>query len=133
MSANDLIHVAVGVVINPQQQILISQRHPGSHQGGLWEFPGGKKKAHESIEAALQREFEEELGINPIEFSPLMEILHHYEDKSVLLDVWMINSYEGEETGREGQAIEWRALIDLHADDFPDANRAIIEKLQLLS
>ena len=90
MSSNNIIHVDVGVVINQQQQVLISQRHIESHQGGLWEFPGGKKELEESIEAALQREFEEELGITPTEFSPFMEVLHHYEDKSVLLDVWLI-------------------------------------------
>ena len=130
MSYDRIIHVAVGVVINRQQEILISQRHIDSHQGSLWEFPGGKKESQESIEAALQREFVEELGIKPIEFFPFAKILHHYAEKTVLLDVWLITQYRGEEIGREGQVIEWCPITDLRPKNFPIANQAIIKKLQ---
>ena len=130
MSYDRIIHVAVGVVINRQQEILISQRHIDSHQGSLWEFPGGKKESQESIEAALQREFVEELGIKPIEFFPFAKILHHYAEKTVLLDVWLITQYRGEEIGREGQVIEWCPITDLRPQNFPIANQAIIKKLQ---
>ena len=131
MSAHGIIHVAVGVVINQQQEVLISQRHMDSHQGGLWEFPGGKKESQESIEATLEREFVEELGIKPIEFFPFAKILHHYVEKTVLLDVWRITQYRGEEIGREGQAIEWCPIKDLRPQNFPIANQAIIKKLQI--
>ena len=130
MSYDGIIHVAVGVVINRQQEILISQRHIDSHQGSLWEFPGGKKESLESIEAALQREFVEELGIKPTEFFPFAKILHHYAEKTVLLDVWLITQYRGEEIGREGQVIEWCPITDLRPQNFPIANQAIIKKLQ---
>ena len=131
MTDHDIIHVAVGVVINRQQEILISQRNMDSHQGGLWEFPGGKKEPQESIEVALQRELVEELGIKPMEFSPFAKILHHYAEKTVLLDVWLITQYRGEEIGREGQAIEWCPITDLQPQNFPIANQAIIKKLQI--
>ena len=49
MSAFKVIHVAVGVIINESQQVLIAQRHPNSHKGGLWEFPGGKKELGDGI------------------------------------------------------------------------------------
>ncbi len=57
-----LVHVAVGVIRNESQQILIALRPTESHQGGLWEFPGGKVEAGESVQTALNRELEEELG-----------------------------------------------------------------------
>ncbi|MDD9891772.1 MAG: NUDIX domain-containing protein, partial [Gammaproteobacteria bacterium] len=70
MTFANVTHVAVGVVLNDQDQVLVSQRHPGSHKGGLWEFPGGKKESHETIEMALQREFRVVLGITPVTFYP---------------------------------------------------------------
>ncbi|MEC9222848.1 MAG: NUDIX domain-containing protein, partial [Pseudomonadota bacterium] len=48
------VHVAVGVVVNNDRQVLVSLRHPDSHQGGLWEFPGGKLKLGESVLQGLK-------------------------------------------------------------------------------
>ena len=45
-------------------------RHPDSHQGSLWEFPGGKLEADESVDHALHRELREELGIQVTEHRP---------------------------------------------------------------
>jgi len=50
------VHVAVGVLANAQQQVFITQRAQHLHQGGLWEFPGGKVERDETAYAALQRE-----------------------------------------------------------------------------
>ena len=59
------VHVAVGVIVDTQQRILITRRAVGSHQGGLWEFPGGKVEPGESLEVALRRELLEETGYEP--------------------------------------------------------------------
>lgn len=131
MQSSNLIHVAVGVITNEHDEVLISKRHPDSHKGGFWEFPGGKKEHNEAIHNTLQREFEEELGITPTKFHPFTKILHQYPEKQVLLDVWVITEFVGDATGREGQEIEWRKLIELRESDFPEANAAIIKKLQL--
>jgi 8-oxo-dGTP diphosphatase len=55
--------VVVAAVIERGGRILVSQRGPGAGQPGRWEFPGGKREAGESDEAALARELLEELGI----------------------------------------------------------------------
>ena len=129
MNNNPIVHVVVGVLLNYNQQVLIALRPVQSHQGGLWEFPGGKVEEGESVEYALNREFEEELGISVLACTELTQIRHEYSDKSVLLDVWRIEKYSGTPKGREGQVIEWRALSKLRAEDFPKANERIIRVL----
>lgn len=125
------VHVAVGVLLNEDDEVLVALRSAELHQGGLWEFPGGKVEPGESVESALAREFEEELGINISACSPMTQIRHDYVDKSVLLDVWRVREFEGSPEGREGQPIEWRAISDLKAKDFPQANERIIRVLRL--
>jgi 8-oxo-dGTP pyrophosphatase MutT (NUDIX family) len=56
------IEVAAGLVFR-QGRLLITQRPACSHLGGLWEFPGGKREAGESLADCLRRELREELGI----------------------------------------------------------------------
>jgi 8-oxo-dGTP diphosphatase len=128
--SSHLVHVAVGVILSPENKILIALRHPNSHQGGLWEFPGGKVEVGESVERALARELDEELGIELGEVRPLMTIKHDYPDKSVCLDVWWVERFSGEPEGREGQLIRWVSIADLMNYAFPPANAAIVEAIQ---
>lgn len=131
MPNSTLVHVAVGVLVNCSDEVLISYRRPGSHQGALWEFPGGKVESDEGVRNALRREFAEELGIEVRACFPFTRIRHDYHDKSILLDVWRITDYRGEAAGLEGQAIEWRSIDKLAATDFPAANIPIIKLLKL--
>ena len=132
MNKNSIIHVVVGVLLNDNHEVLIALRSAASHQGGFWEFPGGKVEEGESVEYALNREFKEELGISVQACTPLIQIRHEYSDKLVMLDVWRIEKFSGIPQGREGQAIEWRALSKLRAVDFPKANDRIIRELNSL-
>jgi len=127
---NKSVHVAVGVIVNEANEILIALRPEASHQGGLWEFPGGKVEAGEIVEAALDRELNEELGISVLSYRPLLKIHHTYSDKSVLLDVWWVNSFSGVATGREGQPIRWIKIDELSQYSFPTANRDIVSAIQ---
>lgn len=121
------VHVAVGVILGPAGDILISKRHDDSHQGGLWEFPGGKVEPGESVQAALDRELHEELGIRVTSCRALLEVHHDYSDKQVLLDVWVIDDFLGEPRGQEGQPLAWCAPGALSEFEFPAANRPIVE------
>lgn len=128
-----LIHVAVGVMYNANGQVMIAKRPEGVHQGGKLEFPGGKVEPNETVQMALVREFEEELGvcIDSQTLKPLICLTHHYAEKSVKLDVWEIHKFNGEPVGKEGQLIEWMNIQDLQPSAFPDANVAIITALRL--
>lgn len=127
---NKRVHVAVGVVVDAQQRILVSQRLPHLHLGGLWEFPGGKVETGESVQQALVRELAEELAVQVLNSVPLIEISHDYSDKSVLLDVWCVDSFNGEPHGREGQQWQWIDADGLHNLEFPAANKPIIAAIE---
>ncbi len=132
-SGVDCLHVAVAAITNVRRQVLISLRPDHVHQGGVWEFPGGKLEPGETVELALARELREELGITLKSARPLIRIPYSYPDRRVLLDVWQVGDFSGEVHGREGQVVEWIAIDKLGGRAFPPANRPIIEALQLPS
>lgn len=125
------IHVVAGVIYNTgRDQVLLARRKANQHQGGLWEFPGGKVEPGERVEDALVRELAEEVGIAVSGSTPLIEIPWEYTDKLIRLDVHEVAAFKGEPVGLEGQEVRWVRLPDLRTYDFPEANLAIIEKLQ---
>jgi 8-oxo-dGTP diphosphatase len=136
----DVLHVAVGVIRNNKNQVLLSRRPANVHQANLWEFPGGKLESDETVRQALSRELNEELALIVKTAKPLIKIYHDYEEHSVLLDVWQIDSWDmgsvdcderqGQQ-GQEGQKVEWVDISSLGDRDFPEANKAIIKALQL--
>ncbi|GGO68825.1 8-oxo-dGTP diphosphatase MutT [Bowmanella pacifica] len=124
-----LVHVAVGVILR-EQQVFITLRDASLHQGGKWEFPGGKVEAGETVTQALIRELQEEVDIQVKASQPFMLIEHDYGDKQVKLDIHLVSDFNGEPHGREGQQGKWVELKMLSDYRFPDANKAIVEKLQ---
>ncbi len=124
------LHVAVGV-IQQEGRVLITRRADDLHQGGKWEFPGGKVEAGESVQEALARELDEELGIIPQVIAPLIRIPWEYHDRHVLLDVWRVSQFTGTPHPREMQPMSWVAADELEGLNFPDANRPIIRALNL--
>jgi 8-oxo-dGTP diphosphatase len=124
------IHVVAGILMNGEQ-IFLSRRRPDAHQGGKWEFPGGKLNPHETPYAGLVRELKEELGIDVQAARPFVRVSHTYPDINVLLDVWRVSQYRGEPLGRESQEVEWFAVEDLRPSEFPEADRPILRRLQL--
>lgn len=123
------VNVAVGVVLHADK-VFVCQRPKTAHQGGLWEFPGGKIEANETEAQALSRELQEEIGIHVQQSSPLITINHDYTDKKVTLFVRCVTEFTGEPHGKEGQPSEWRTINSLQPTDFPAANVAIIEALK---
>ncbi|MGY6278143.1 Nudix family hydrolase [Methylomonas sp. MgM2] len=125
------LHVAVGVVRDEQGKILLTQRADHVHQGGLWEFPGGKLEAGETVLQALERELLEEVGIEVRSARPLIKVRHRYPDMQVLLDVWSVSKFDGVATAQESQDLRWVEPEQLAAFTFPAANRPIIAAARL--
>lgn len=124
------LHVVAGVLID-DDCVCITRRRDGTHQGGKWEFPGGKLKPNEDPFVGLRRELREELGIDVQEAAPFMCVRHDYGDVAVTLDVWRVARYEGAPEGREAQPLRWVRFADLDPKDFPDADRPVLRRLQL--
>jgi len=125
------VHVAAAVIVNDRGQVLLARRPDRVHQGGLWEFPGGKLELSEDVRQALVRELEEELGLTPTASRPLIRVRHGYPDKSVLLDVWRVDGWRGTPHGREGQPVEWVAAEALTRRAFPEANLPVVTAARL--
>ncbi|MCE5983418.1 Nudix family hydrolase [Pseudomonas wadenswilerensis] len=125
------VHVAAAVIRGTDGRILIARRADSQHQGGLWEFPGGKVEDGEAVERALARELHEELGIVVTAARPLIKVKHDYPDKQVLLDVWEVNGFTGEPHGAEGQPLAWVSARELPHYDFPEANQPIVAAARL--
>jgi 8-oxo-dGTP diphosphatase len=127
------VHVAAAAVADNKGRILIQRRSADVHQGGLWEFPGGKLEPGERADEALARELFEELGIHLRRFRPLIRTGHDYGDRHVVLDVYRVDEYEGDPAGKEGQPLAWVAPDDMDAAIFPAADRPVINALRLPS
>ncbi|TAN67875.1 MAG: Nudix family hydrolase [Methylobacter sp.] len=125
------LQVAVGVVKNPEGKILISLRHAALHQGGLWEFPGGKIEASETAEFALARELKEELNVTVTAATPLITVKHKYPDRLVQLNVFLVEQFSGEVKSLEGQPFKWVDSDELERYTFPAANQPIITAARL--
>jgi 8-oxo-dGTP diphosphatase len=131
MHDNQKIYVAAAAITNDRNEVFIARRPEHVHQGGLWEFPGGKVEPGETVREALQRELHEEIGIDVLSARPLIRLHYDYPDKSVLLDVWLVRQFGGTPHGREGQPVQWVPRMELQDYDFPAANQPIITALQL--
>jgi 8-oxo-dGTP diphosphatase len=128
-AARPLIVVAAGVLRDAAGRVLITQRPPGSHAGGYWEFPGGKLHDGESPWAALCRELREELGIEASDGTALVDYAHDYPDRRVELHVWLVSAWSGEPHGREGQPLKWLPVSALAAAGLLPADLPVIDAL----
>lgn len=128
------VQVIIGVIVNATNEVLMTQRAASLHQGGLWEFPGGKIELNESHEKALQRELFEEIGIDVKKSESLIILEYEYSDKLVCLHVYRVLHYLGTPAICENQLdLKWVALSSWTVDTYPlpVPNLAIMKMLQL--
>ena len=121
----------VAAVIRRGNTFLIAQRPAHKHKGGCWEFPGGKIESGESNRQALTRELKEEIGITIGSARPFIKVTHQYAEKIVVLDVWLVGSFEGEPAGLEGQPLKWITTREIDDHVFPEADVAILNAIRL--
>ena len=123
--------MAAGVLCNARGEILVARRFDHAHQGGLWEFPGGKLEPGEDARAGLARELHEELGISLDSARPLIRVRHDYPDRAVLLDVWRVTGWQGRVHSREGQALRWLGADAFTGLPMPAADVPVVKALRL--
>jgi A/G-specific adenine glycosylase len=98
--------------------------------GGLWEFPGGKLEAGETLEDCIKREIQEELAIEIEVEDHLITIEHTYTDFKVTLNVYHCRYLGGEPQPLECDEIRWVTLDEINQFPFPKANEKIIAALR---
>ena len=125
-----LIEVAAAIIQDDAGRYLITQRRRGSHLEGLWEFPGGKREPHESLEACLRRELSEELSASFTVGEPVETIRWSYPDREVVLHFYRCRLESGVIAPLEDQAMAWVESARLSDYAFPPADRKLIERLQ---
>jgi len=121
--------IAVGIMFNEQQKVLIAKRPEEGLLGGLWEFPGGKKEDNEDLVSCLHREFEEELAVQLNDVESFMEVKHAYSHFKVILHVYLCKHKSGTPKALASQELKWVNLDELSEYPFPKANHYIIEAL----
>jgi 8-oxo-dGTP diphosphatase len=105
-----ITEVAVGVLIKPSGDFLLTSRPPGKIYEGYWEFPGGKLEVGETVHQALKRELHEELGIDIAASEPWKNEVIDYPHSLVRLNFCKVFAWAGELQMREGQQFAWQRL-----------------------
>lgn len=116
-SGRPIVEVAVGVLIKPDQSILLGQRPEGKPYAGYWEFPGGKIEIGETLLQALRRELQEEINISINDAKELLVIEHDYPHAYVRLHICVVTSWVGDLKGLEGQELIWLSKNELENID----------------
>ena len=105
-----MVEVAVGVLMKADGSFLLTSRPVGKPYAGYWEFPGGKLEAGESIEDALSRELNEELGLTMGEAKAWKVEVVDYPHALVRLHFFKVTQWSGELQMKEQQSFAWSVL-----------------------
>ena len=108
--AREPVEVAVGVLVDGSGRYLLTTRPPGKVYAGYWEFPGGKLEPGESVEQALRRELQEEIGVTIGRAEPWRVEIFDYPHARVRLHFCRVREWAGRFEMREGQQMSWEAL-----------------------
>ncbi len=120
----------VGALIEREGRILVCQRTAGQAHPGKWEFPGGKVESGETLQGALRRELEEELGIQATIGEEAERYEFVYPGKTpILLVFFRVRQYEGGLENRVFARIEWSPPADLPSYDFLEGDVAFVRRL----
>jgi mutator protein MutT len=122
------IEVAAALVFRAGK-LLITQRYEGSHLGGLWEFPGGKREVNESFEQCLVRELIEELGIEVEVLDVIDSLTHAYPEKTVNLKFFRCRWRKNEPQALGCPAYAWVSRNELSHYEFPPADARLLDRL----
>ncbi len=125
-----IVEVAAALIQDAAGRYLITRRRRGSHLAGLWEFPGGKREAEESLEACLRRELGEELSAAFSVGEKVETVRWEYPDRTIVLHFYRCRLESGTIEPREEQAMAWVEATRLVDYDFPPADRELIRRLR---
>ena len=121
--------VVTAAIVEDHGRYFVTRRLKGAHLEGLWEFPGGKIEAGESLEDGLRRELKEELGIEVAVGEEVFTVTHGYEDRSVELH-FLACRFLNAPVPLLGQEMRWVPREELKSLEFPPADAELIALLR---
>jgi len=123
--------VVAAVIERPDRRILIGQRRRQDSSPLKWEFPGGKVRGDEDLEAALRRELWEELGVNLLKSREIASVRHQYANTPEELEIHFFAASidDSELRPLTFEQIRWVLPKELGDYDFLTANRTLIAHL----
>jgi 8-oxo-dGTP diphosphatase len=124
-----ITEVAAAIIRDGHGRYLIVRRRPGTHLAGLWEFPGGKREAGESLTECLRRELDEELAAAFVVEEKIVTIPWDYGDRTVVLHFFRCRLEAGTIAAAEGQEVAWVRPEGLNDYAFPPADAALVASL----
>ncbi|HET9179892.1 MAG TPA: (deoxy)nucleoside triphosphate pyrophosphohydrolase [Terriglobia bacterium] len=128
MSGRKPILVTAGIIVRGEE-ILICQRRRTGPYGLQWEFPGGKVEDSEGLEASLERELREELGIEATIGEEVYRLRHRYSDRYVEVVFFRVDAFQQDVANRVFESIEWVPRRKLTGYDFLEADRELVEQI----
>ena len=120
--------VVTAAVVERDGRFLVTRRLSGTHLEGYWEFPGGKCETGETLEASLQRELREELGVDAVIGAEILATSHSYPERRIDLHFFHV-TLSGEPVPQLGQEMQWVPREQLVNFKFPPADDELIERL----
>ena len=124
------IRVVAGILSTADGHVLIVDRCRSRSMQDYWEFPGGKLHEDETPEQALARELSEELGVEVIRARHFQHLWHDYDDLKVAIDFFLVDDWQGEPKGIEGQQLKWVARSELDQLPLLPADMSVVETLK---
>lgn len=122
-------HIGVGIIKRDDGKLLIALRPENVMLGGLWEFPGGKQEEGENIQQTIERELQEELGVQVHAYKEFMQLKHIYSHFSITMYAYHCTLISGKPSAKSSQEIRWVDVSELEEYPFPKANKRLTEKL----
>lgn len=131
-AAAPLLIVVAAALIDADGRVLVQQRQPGGALAGLWEFPGGKLEPHETPEAALLRELNEELAIdvNRNSVTPCGFACEALGKRHLLLLLYIVRKWRGTPKPLEASALQWLSPEQLYDIPMPPADAPLVTQLE---
>lgn len=126
--------VVAAALVRADQKILLQKRPEGRSMAGLWEFPGGKQEANETLESALARELFEELDIvvDPENLDPACFASAAINERPLLLLLYICRTWQGEPTAVESPELGWFSVREMYDLPMPPADLPLLDCLQRL-
>ena len=122
--------IAVGLIVNENNELLISLRPEDSMLGGLWEFPGGKKEKNETLRQTVVRELKEELGVDVEVYTKFRDLNHTYSHFKITMHAFWCKIVNGRPEPKSSTGLVWVSLDSVDQYPFPKANKTLLNSLK---